>query len=341
MTLRRSARAALLAPLVLSAFALPAALSPAHAQVTDGTAADITGDEPVSLRFAVEIGGEPFACGQSYTGIGRTEGAVAVTDFRLFVSELALIGADGQRVPVALDDDGRWQDGQVALLDFENGRDRCDNGTGPVNAQVSAQAPAGDYTGVEFVIGVPFDSNHGDPTLAGSPLNLTSMFWNWRGGYRFLKVDMVPVGGMAAHGEAPAHGEAVAHGGAMAEGKGTGHGGKMSHGAAPAGAWMLHLGSTGCTSTSRTSAPPEPCAQPNRVTVEFDAFDAASDLLVIDPAALLADSDLGTNTPDTSPGCMSFPGDADCAGVLPRAGLAYGDLPGGEQQLVTVRSGAR
>ena len=47
---------------------------------------------------------------------------------------------------------------------------------------------------------------------------------------------------------------------------GKGHGG--GHGAA-AGAWMLHVGSAGCASASRTRAPdsPEDCAAPNRVRV--------------------------------------------------------------------------
>jgi len=323
-------RAASLAPLLLSAFG--AAMLPAPVSAADPV--------PLSLNFAAEIAGQPFACGQRYANLGRTDAEIAFADFRLFVSEVALLAADGRRVPMTLDDDGRWQDGQVALLDFEDATDRCDNGTPPTNAQVSGSLPAGDYTGVEFVIGVPFDSNHGDPTLAASPLNLTSMFWNWRGGYRFLKIDMVAA---EAGADADAGHGGAGHGDAMGDGHGAAAGGGHAggHGNASAGAWMLHLGSTGCESPSRTSAPSQACAQPNRVTVTFNDFDAGQDVIVIDPAALLADSDLGSNAPDTSPGCMSFPGDPDCASVLPKAGLAYGDMAGGEQQLATVRRDAQ
>ena len=77
MSFHRCAPALSLAPLILFAFALPVVTSAAHAQTAD--AADAAGDVPVSLQFAAEIGGGPFACGRSYTGIGRTEGAVAVT----------------------------------------------------------------------------------------------------------------------------------------------------------------------------------------------------------------------------------------------------------------------
>ena len=322
-------RAASLAPVALSAIA--AVLLSAHAGADDRT--DTTA---LSLTFAAEVGGRPFACGRQYANVGLTDGDIAFADFRLFISEVALVDAAGRRVPVRLADDGRWQDGQVALLDFEDGTDRCDNGTPPVNSRVSGRAPAGDYTGIEFVIGVPFESNHGDPTLAGSPLNLTSMFWNWRGGYRFMKLDMMPVGETALAGTAMSseEGAAMEHGSTT---HGSGHG--SGHGAA-AGAWMLHLGSTGCRSASRTTAPDAPCAQPNRVMVSFDDFDADTDLIVIDPAAVLVDSDLQRNAPDTSPGCMSFPGDADCASVLPRIGLAYGDVVGDRQQLMTVRRDA-
>ena len=34
-------------------------------------------------------------------------------------------------------------------------------------------------------MGVPFESNHRDSTIAPSPLNITAMFWNWQGGYKF------------------------------------------------------------------------------------------------------------------------------------------------------------
>jgi hypothetical protein len=63
------------------------------------------------------------------------------------------------------------------------------------------------------------------------------------------------------------------------------------------------------------------CAQPNRVSVELDDFDLHSDVVVADLAALLADSNIEFNTPDTAPGCQSAPSDPDCDGVFANFGL--------------------
>ncbi|MEO1104716.1 MAG: metallo-mystery pair system four-Cys motif protein, partial [Pseudomonadota bacterium] len=98
----------------------------------------------------------------------------------------------------------------------------------------------------------------------------------------------------------------------------------------------LHLGSTMCASQSRTT-PPSACANPNHVDVMFDVFDPATNTIVIDPAPVLAMANVDENAPETSPGCMSFPDDPDCTTVMPRLGLAYGDVPGEPQQLVTMR----
>ena len=59
---------------------------------------------------------------------------------------------------------------------------------------MSGSAPRASYSGVRFTMGVPFELNHGDPTVAPSPLNITAMFWNWQGGYKFLKADMNSTG---------------------------------------------------------------------------------------------------------------------------------------------------
>ena len=293
-------------------------------------------ERDVELRFAGDFDGRPFDCTETYAAVGSADTAVAVTDYRLYVSNLSLTTADGESVPVTLTPDDVWQTDDVALLDFENGAGRCDNGTGETNATVRGRVPDGDYTGVAFDLGVPFAENHGDPTLQGSPLNLTSMFWNWQGGYRFLKLDTAPAMAMSTPDGGGAHGDASAM---------EGHGdaaGMEGHGAA-AGAWMLHVGSAGCASASRTSAPASAsdCAAPNRARVELDGFDLAADVVVVDPAAVLREADLGSNAPDTAPGCMSATDDPDCATVMPLLGLPWdgSDAPA-EQRLFSVRRDA-
>lgn len=51
-------------------------------------------------------------------------------------------------------------------------------------------AGAGRYTGLAFDMGVPFALNHADVTAAPSPLNIQALWWNWQGGYKFMRVDM-------------------------------------------------------------------------------------------------------------------------------------------------------
>ncbi len=259
-------------------------------------------DQPVTINFAAEIGGQPFACDATYAGLGSTGAEIKGTDFRLYVSDIAMIAADGSRAPVMLDE-SVWQHAGVALLDFEDGRAACANGTAPINTALQGTVAAGNYTGVAFKVGVPFAMNHGDPTTAPSPLNLTSMFWNWRSGYKFVRIDMVPTD-------------------------------RSEDG--PKG-WFLHLGSTMCASDGKTDAPKAPCKNPNLIEITLDRFNPATQTVVVDPADVVAGADLRVNAPDTSPGCMSFPGDADCMTVMAKLGLGYGGVPAADQALIRAR----
>ena len=259
-------------------------------------------DVAVSIPFVAEIGGKAFSCTETYTGLGASGAEVAAADFRLFVSNATLLKADGSLQPIALDQDGQWQLDGLALLDFEDATGACVNGTAGVNTTLRGTVPEGNYTGLALTIGVPFEQNHVDPTVSAAPLNTTAMFWNWQGGFKFLRIDMVPTDRSEA---------------------------------GPKG-WFLHLGSTMCDAASKTEAPTA-CANSNRIELRFDAFDAAKNSVVIDPAAVVAEADLRVNAPETSPGCMSFLKDADCTTVMPKLGLTYMDLPAGTQSLVTLR----
>lgn len=258
-------------------------------------------DMQISIPFAAEIGGKAFSCAETYAGLGSTAAKMQALDFRLFISEAALIKADGSLQPLSLEQDGQWQVGDLALLDFEDASGACANGTPGLNTTLRGTVPEGAYTGLALTIGVPFAQNHQDPTVAPAPLNTTAMFWNWQGGYKFVRIDM------AAVDKAP-------------DAKG----------------WFLHLGSTLCDAASKTEAP-KACKNENRMVLRFDGFDPAKNTLVIDPAKVVAEADLKVNAPETSPGCMSFPKDADCLTVMGKLGLPYMERPAGEQALVSVR----
>lgn len=268
--------------------------------------------QEVIIQFAANVNGQPFECGKSYPDIGTTRSVITPSDFRMYVSDIRLINRQGQAVKVDLQQDKVWQLEDIALLDFENAQGPCRNGTPALNKTVRGRIKSGQYEGIRFTLGVPFARNHGDPTTAPAPLSSTAMFWNWQGGYKFLKFDTTTSGQKTT---SPPPGQ---HGGGNASG------------------FSVHLGSTGCASASKTTAATS-CQNPNRVSVELTPFDVSKNVVIADIAPILAGSDVDTNTGGTSPGCMSFLGDADCVPVMQALGLPYMEHKANPQQLFKVK----
>jgi uncharacterized repeat protein (TIGR04052 family) len=203
----------------------------------------------VSIRFRPMVGAEPFACGRTYAGIGASKTTLTPSDFAVFVHNVRLVARDGREAAVTLDQDSLYQNGSLALLDFEDGSGPCLNGNAATHAEVTGTVPDGEYTGVRFTIGVPFERNHRDLATQPPPLSVTRMFWAWNSGHKFVRLDA-----------------------------------KASTGRN----WVLHLGSTGCTPTGGASVVPTTCAQSNRVEIALDRFDVDRDVIVADAAALFA-----------------------------------------------------
>lgn len=86
-----------------------------------------------------------------------------------------------------------------------------------------------EITDIRFTLGIPFSLNHLNPLTQKSPLNIPSMFWGWRGGHKFMRVEL---------------------------------GSKNDD-------WLFHLGATGCKALSPVRAPKEECLQPNRVVISL------------------------------------------------------------------------
>ena len=266
-----------------------------------------------TIRFTAEFGGTPFACGKSYR-LGTPPVAAMPTDLRFYVTGVELLRADGSAVPFMLAGDTTWQGQGVALLDFEDGTGPCAaGGSSATNTTLRGTAPAGDYTGLRFVLGVPAAVNHQDAAIASEPLNVTAMFWNWQNGYKFLKADFNVSGRPMAK---PAAGHVDSSG------------------------FALHLGSTQCASAGPTQ-PGTDCKNPNRPTITLSGFNPLRDTVVVDLAPVLQRADLRRNTPKTPAGCMSFPGDPECRVVLPPMGVPYADVPAGQQRLFTARAATK
>ncbi|MBX7174636.1 MAG: metallo-mystery pair system four-Cys motif protein [Pyrinomonadaceae bacterium] len=149
----------------------------------------IHAQQPVTINFQAVVGDKAFDCKETYEGIGTTNSKMMVSDFKFYVEEVRLIDKKGKEIPVSLTNDGKFQSEKVALLDFENGEGNCTNGTKELNTTIRGNVPKGKYSGVKFVIGVPEEINHLDPTLQPSPLNLTRMMWSWQIGYKFARID--------------------------------------------------------------------------------------------------------------------------------------------------------
>ena len=266
------------------------------------SSAQAAATKPVHIQFAARVGSAAFACGQTYDGIGSTSSRITPTDFRFFVSDVNLVRADGTAVAVTLEQDGTWQYQNLALLDFEDGKGPCRNGNAAINTEIRGTAPEGIYTGLRFTLGVPFELNHGDPTLAPSPLNITSMFWVWKAGYRFVKIDL------ASSGQPDKRLDYAAGNAAVEKERSVG--------------FPVHVGSAGCVSRSLTTPPTTPCKFPNLATITVDHFNLGKSVVVADLAALLKNSNVDVNTPNTAPGCMSEPTDPDCKGVMQALGIS-------------------
>ena len=280
------------------------------------TRADAQQDRKITIRFAAMVGDRPFTCGQSYDGIGATGSRVTPSDFRFYVSDVQLIDSNGKAIAIKLDQDDRWQYRNVALLDFEDRSGPCLTGTPETNAGVTGTVPVGTYRALRFSLGIPHDLNHADATIAPSPLNLTSLFWNWQAGYKFLRIDLASNGRAQTikPGDMPKFGDR-----------------EGSHRLG----FAIHIGSTMCAADGPTKVPAS-CANPNRPAIELVNFDPDKDVVVADLKALLEGVNVDVNQPETPAGCMSTPTDGDCNPLMRNLGLSIAGGTG-EQKFFRVQ----
>lgn len=260
----------------------------------------VSGPQPIEIQFAARVGAEPFACGQHYHDLGTNGSHGHPMDGRFYVSDIHFVNPDDSERFVTLEQDGEWQLDDVALLDFEDGSAECAaEGTPATNTSIRGTVEPGTAAKIHFTVGVPFALNHGDATTAEAPLDQTPMFWSWNFGYKFIKIEFSTDG-------------------------------------QPDG-FFLHLGSTGCEGDGAGNV--SSCSEPNRVDAEIpltNGFDPERNVVVLDVAKLLSDSDVDVNTPETAPGCMSFPGDPECPAIFAHLGLPFGEQAGGTQDVFSV-----
>jgi uncharacterized repeat protein (TIGR04052 family) len=133
----------------------------------------------VDIPFVATYAGMPLTC--------ESSAPVSMTDLRFYVYDLHLTAADDSEHSLSLGPDGAFQQSGLAFVDLENGAGDCQNGTEVTHGTIAGTVAAGDYRGLSFTLGVPFDRNHADPLTARAPLGDPDMHWHWRGGYKFLR----------------------------------------------------------------------------------------------------------------------------------------------------------
>ena len=168
---------------------------------------------------------------------------VQIDDLRFFIHNVYLIDSRGNKLNFHFDSEQPATQG-VALIDLRKNSNRHF-----VSGWV--QSIATSFSGIEFVVGVPFQLNHTDPLTAPAPFNDMTMFWVWRDGYKFFRLDY------QTDTDKPAY----------------------------------HLGSTGCQSPSPVRPPQQLCDQSNTIKITLHGFDPLVKGIKVNINALIAAMD--------------------------------------------------
>ncbi|QRF90592.1 metallo-mystery pair system four-Cys motif protein [Alcaligenes faecalis] len=283
-------------------------LAAALALATSGQAAHAASTrQAITIDVALVAGAAPVRCDQALPALGSDARPSQLHDARFYVQDIALLDAQGRHTPLQLTPND-WQNGHVALLDFEDATGQCTGGTRPTNTSITGTLPTGQYRGLSFTVGVPGALNHTSTELEGSPLDLASMGWSWQAGRKFMKVEVNPEGGvLKADGSRSA-------------------------------TWYVHLGSTGCTGNPVTGATVS-CLRANRLPITLSDFDPDHHQVVMDLASLLQQSRLSEDQGGAA-GCMSSPADPECISIFERLGLSLetGEpIPSNESAVFSIR----
>lgn len=261
---------------------------------SNGGGKGVTSSE-ISIPFIARANDTEISCGAQLSGLGADSASGSIRGFALYIHDVVLINSDGTELPVTMDDND-WQNSGVALLDYQDKLDNCESETAKPTNNMLVGSVQGDLVNVDrirFTVGVPSELNHEDITAAASPLNRTDMHWSWQSGYKHLRMDVSPDGGV------------------------------MKPDNTTATTWNIHLGSTGCVGSPQTGETVS-CGANNRPTIELDISDIANQQLVIDYGKLVENSALMTDQ-GGAPGCMSGPTDLDCIDIFDALGMGLGE----------------
>jgi hypothetical protein len=124
----------------------------------------------LTLRFHPTVGTEPLVLDEARYANPGGEGRFAVRDFRLYLSNIRLLGAKTQYA----------EPDSYHLVRFD--------GDEPGFEIVLRDVPGGDYTRIEFGIGVDSAAN-GSNAVRGDLDPNGRMAWGWEAGYKFVLLE--------------------------------------------------------------------------------------------------------------------------------------------------------
>jgi len=133
----------------------------------------------LSLSLQLVMAGKPFAFGQA--NALPDGGSLVPLNFRFYVSEVQLLPSSGE--PVAVDVVTAAGVGEPYGVHLFNADDDA-------SRTLHVLAPAGDYTGLRFALGIKLACNQQPPASLGEPLTDNSqMTWPHTGGFLFLRYE--------------------------------------------------------------------------------------------------------------------------------------------------------
>jgi len=257
-----------------------------------------TGD-PYSIQVQPLVGDTPFSCASTVDGLGTTAASMWATDFRMFLHDIAVIEADGTRVPFAVEEDAQWQGQDTVLLDFADGQGRCEDANAETNDLITGTLPTGtEPVGIEFTVGLPPELNHIDAASAAAPFNDTGLWWTWSGGFKWVRLDFENEAGDP---------------------------------------FYFHHGATGCDGSPDTGFDCA-YANDTRIVVDTFDPDSQSLSMDIGALFAGNDFDAPVDfaAGDFVKGCMAFGGDPECQPIFESLGINFEDDSAGPAQTVFV-----
>ena len=265
-------------------------------------------EETVAIPMqALDSNGSRFDCNSTFfTSTTTTSANNTPLDLRFYIHDFKLVDWNGGVSSAPLADGGSFQAGGAALLDFEDASGNCVTGnatftgTTATNTSVSIAAPAGNWQGVEFTVGLPYALQRQQASAASTtaPFNVTDMYWSWTAGYKFILMEWNDAGGNRIR---------------------------------------YHLGSTGCTAGSDGAQ--ESCTNEYRATIRAthsDGFDPTTDTIVFNIPGLLN----GFPGNNTATQCMVLQDGTNCETLVTNSGLdSSSGVSTGTGSLFTIQKG--